>query len=174
MKKIYILLMHTNTIPARLIQKVTNYKYSHVGIALQKDCNVIYSFGRKKLHSFLDAGFCVEYKDGEFFKTFHKTMCTIYEVPVTEEQYEKVKDIIHVMLLHSSQYQYDFIGIVLRFFGIPLTFKNKYVCSYFVASVLQKAKIYQFQKRVCFIKPKDFENLRGFREIYTGRYLQYQ
>ena len=106
MKKIYILLMHTNTIPAKLIRKVTNYKYSHVGIALQKDCNVIYSFGRKKLHSFLDAGFCAEYKDGEFFKTFHKTMCTSYEVPVTEEQYERVKDIIHAMLLHSSQYQY--------------------------------------------------------------------
>lgn len=44
MKKIYILLMHTNTIPAKIIKFVTRYEYSHVGISLEKNCNTIYSF----------------------------------------------------------------------------------------------------------------------------------
>ena len=174
MKKIYVLLMHTNTIPAKLIKTVTNYKYSHVGISLERNCNIIYSFGRKKLHSIFDAGFSIEYKDGEFFKTFNKTMCTIYEVIITNKQYEEVKRIIQIMASNKKLYQYDILWLVFRFFGIPITFKNKYVCSFFVAYILERAKIYRFQKKVCLVRPKDFENLTGFHEIYTGRYMLYQ
>lgn len=36
MKKIYILLMHTNTMPARLIRAITRYEYSHVAISLDE------------------------------------------------------------------------------------------------------------------------------------------
>ena len=88
MKKIYILLMHTHTIPAKIIKTVTNYEYSHVGICLDKDCSAIYSFGRRHLHFIFDAGFLIEYKDGDFFKTFNKTKCKIYEVKVTDKQYD--------------------------------------------------------------------------------------
>ncbi len=174
MKKIYILLMHTRTIPARIIRKVTNYEYSHVGICLDKDCNAIYSFGRKHLHYVLDAGFLVEYKDGEFFKTFNKTKCKIYEVEVTNKQYNEVKKILNDMLNNNEKYKYDFFGIIPRYFGIPITIKNRYVCSYFVASILEKANIHNFEKDVCFVNPKDFENIQGFNEIYSGNYTNYK
>lgn len=55
-----------------------------------------------------------------------------------------------------------------------MTSKNRYVCSYFVADVLQKAEIYNFNKKVCFIKPKDFEKLSILNEIYTGKYSLYK
>lgn len=173
MKKIYILLMHTKTIPARIIKTITEYGYSHVGLSLEKDCNVIYSFGRRQVCSILNAGFSIESKNGDFFKKFNKTICKIYEIEVTDEQYEEVKRIINIMIRNTNQYKYDYIGIVLRFFGIPVTLKNKYVCSYFVASVLEKAKIYRFRKKTCFIQPKDFSRLPRLREIYSGRYLAY-
>lgn len=173
MKKIYILLMHTNTIPARIIKTVTKYEYSHVAFALDEDCDTIYSFGRKKLHSILDSGFVIEHRNGDFFRTFNKTVCSIYEVQVTDIQYERVKEIIKTMKENSKNYKYDFVGIVLRYFGIPLTFKNRYVCSYFVASVLEKAQIHIFNKKTCLVKPKDFSNVEGFNEIYRGKYLLY-
>lgn len=77
------------------------------------------------------------------------------------------------MKLESNNYKYDFLGIALRFFHIPITFKNKYVCSYFVADVLEKSNIYKFTKKAYFIRPKDFENLQGFNKIYEGRYIDY-
>ena len=40
--------MHTYTIPSRLIKRITNYEYSHIAISLDRNCNTIYSFGRKK------------------------------------------------------------------------------------------------------------------------------
>lgn len=174
MKKIYILLMHTNTIPAKIIRFATRYEYSHVGISLEKSCNTIYSFGRRKFNSILNAGFCVEYKDGKFFEKFNKTMCRIYEVEITEEQYENIKKLINKMKSNMNDYKYDYVGIVTRFLGIPIISKNKYVCSYFVATLLQKANVCKFSKKTCFVRPKDFENIKGFNEIYTGSYLAYK
>lgn len=174
MKKIYILLMHTNTIPAKIIKFVTRYEYSHVGISLQKDCNIIYSFGRRKFNSILNAGFCIEYKDGKFFEKFNKTMCRIYEVEVTDKQYEDIEKIINKMKLNMNEYKYDYIGIVARFLGIPIILKHKYVCSYFVATILQKTNVCKFDKKTCFIRPKDFENIKGFNNIYTGSYMLYK
>ena len=51
--KIYIIQMHTYTIPSRLIKRITNYEYSHIAISLDRNCNTIYSFGRKKYTSFI-------------------------------------------------------------------------------------------------------------------------
>ena len=174
MKKIYILLMNTNTLPSKLIKFITRYEYSHVGISLEKNCNIIYSFGRKKLHSILNGGFTIEYKDGKFFNRFNKTKCKIYEVNINDEQYKNVKNILNNMESNIDDYKYDFLGIIPRFFGIPVVIKHRYVCSYFVAFVLEKAKICNFNKKVCLTVPKDFENLKEFNEIYTGNYKLYK
>ena len=116
MKKIYILLMHTKTIPSKIVRFFTRYKYSHVAMSLDKSCEVTYSFGRRKLNSILNGGFNILNKEGEFFKKFNRTECKIYEVDVTEEQYKKVVDIIENMIKEQDKYKYDFIGIIPRFF----------------------------------------------------------
>ena len=147
-----------------------------MAISLERECNVIYSFGRKSLYNILNGGFCIETKDGEFFKKFNKTTCKIYELSITEEQYEEVIKIIKNMELNIDDYKYDFLGIVPRFLSIPIKFENKFVCSYFAAHVLEQANIYNFEKDTCMVIPRDFERLEDLNEsseIYTGSYLQY-
>ena len=173
MKKIYILLMHTNTIPANLIRFFTRYRYSHVAISFNKECNILYSFGRRKPHSIINAGFTKEYKNGEFFKYFNKTECKIYELEITEEQYEKFNAIIENMKLNEEKYKYDILGIFPRYFGIPVTRENKFVCSYFAAHALEKANICKFNKEACLVKPQDFEEINSLKEIYKGYYNLY-
>lgn len=172
--KIYILQMHTRTMPARLIKSFTNYKYSHIAISFDKSCETIYSFGRKKLNSIFNSGFIRENKMGPFFKKFSETICRIYELEVTKEQYENLQKIISEMEKSSEDYKYDFIGVVLRFFMIPISFKNKYVCSYFVADIIEKANIHKFNKKTFFITPKDFEEIKEMKEIYSGKYATYK
>lgn len=173
MKKIYVLLMHTNTLPSKLVKTFTRYEYSHVAISLDETCNTIYSFGRKNLHSILDGGFSIENRNGEFFTFFDKTKCRIYEVAISDRQYLKLASIIEYMKKHKEEYKYDFAGIVFRFFRLPITFKRKYVCSYFIAYLLEQCKIYNFNKKTCFIKPQDFEGLEGFNEVYRGKFCLY-
>ena len=100
--------MHTYTIPSRLIKRITNYEYSHIAISLDRNCNTIYSFGRKKYTSFINGGFSVEHKSGEFFSKFKDTICRIYELDVTIEQYNALKKIINYdikiyLLLYNLQ-----------------------------------------------------------------------
>ena len=174
MKKIYIIQMHTKTMPSRIVKLFTRYKYSHVAISFNKNCDYIYSFGRRSLRSFLYGGFTMQDKNGEFFKKYNKTKCRVYEVSVTNEQYNELIKIIKYMKKNKYDYGYDYLGIVLRFLKIPVTFKKKYVCSYFVAELLKEAKVYEFDKDTCFVKPKDFENIDIFDLIYTGDYALYR
>lgn len=129
--KIYIIQMHTYTIPSRLIKTITNYEYSHIAISLDRNCNTIYSFGRKKYTSFINGGFSVEHKSGEFFSKFKDTTCRIYELDVTIEQYNALKKIINYMKKNRESYKYDYIGVFLRYIKVPVRFKDKYVCSFF-------------------------------------------
>ena len=152
---------------------ITRYQYSHVAISLNKECDVLYSFGRRKTNSILSGGLSIQEKTGEFFTKFNKTESEIYEIAVTDNQYEDTKKVLQYMEKNINIYKYDFFGIILRFFKIPITFKNRYVCSYFVAEVLEKSNIYKFDKQACLVKPKDFENLKGAKKIYSGPYNLY-
>lgn len=172
-KKIYLLLMHTNTIPSRLVKLFTKYEYSHVSISLDKNCYIVYSFGRRHVNSVLNGGLSIERKDGEFFNKFNQAICRIYEKEVTVEQYKFIENRLNEMEQNIDSYKYDFIGIIPRFFHIPITLKNRYVCSYFIAELLEDSGIFHFEKPNCLMKPKDFENLEGFVEIYRGKYTSY-
>lgn len=171
--KIYIIQMHTNTLPARIIKMFTRYEYSHIAISLDKSCDRIYSFGRKKLNNFLNGGFVVQERQGEFFKKFKNTKCRIYELEVSHEQYNSVESKLYEMEQRSREYKYDFWGIGMRLLKIPVTFKNKYVCSYFVAELLETSGICTFGKQVCLTVPKDFEQIKGANKIYEGRYVNW-
>ena len=174
MKKIYVVQMSTNTVPARIVSLFTMYKYSHIAISFDKSCDVLYSFGRRNLYLALDGGFTIEKKNGKFFKKFNKTKCRVYEASVTDSQYDYLYNVISCMKNNQDSYKYDFLGIILRYIGVPITFKNKYVCSYFVAKLLNDSDICVFDKDICFVKPKDFEKIDCLNLIYNGKYLLYR
>ena len=169
---IYIIQMHTKTVPARFVKLMTRYRYSHVGICLEKDCDTIYSFGRRSLRNILNGGFVEEERKGAFFQKFHKTACRIYELEVNKEQYQSVKEQLAYIKEHQDEYKYDFVDAVLRNFWIPISFNKSYVCSQFVAEVLSRAGILKFDKKICMIRPKDFAK-QDWKEIYTGKYTLY-
>ena len=173
MNKIYILLMQTNTLVEKSIRVFTRYKYGHVAISLDKSCNTIYSFGRRRVHTILFGGFTEEKKDGAFYSYFNKSRCKIYELEVTDEQFGNVEEIINEMKRNYKKYKYDYVGIILRYFRIPIKFKNKFVCTTFVASVLEKTNIYKFKKNIHFVRPKDIEEIDNLKEVYNGLYKDY-
>lgn len=174
MKKVYIVLMHTKTLPARFIKFFTGYAYTHVGLSLDESCEEIYSFGRKQIHSFLKSGFTKEKKNGAFFQKFRHTRCQIYEIKTSDNCYETLKNNLIHMELHKDLYKYDFLGIFLRYFKIPYFKENYFVCSYFVAKVLVDAEILHFAKEPYFVEPKDFSKFTELKKIYEGKYISYQ
>ena len=72
MKKIYVILLHTNTIPSKLVRFFTRYKYSHAAISLSRNCDILYSFGRKKIDSIFNGGFVIQKNKMIFLKNLIK------------------------------------------------------------------------------------------------------
>ncbi len=167
---VYIIQMHTGTLPARFVKLMTRYSYSHVGICLSEECDRIYTFGRKRLRNFLDAGLVVQKPSDRFFEVFHRTRCRIFKLEVSDRQYNRLRNNLEQMLSRSEDYKYDFLGAFLRYFKIRVSFERRYVCSQFVAEMLENAEIYKFDKMPSFAVPKDFENIADAVEIYKGRY----
>ena len=174
MRNIYIIQMDTKTIPSKIVSLFTMCKYGHVAISFNRNCDYIYSFGRRNLCSIINGGFIMESKTGKFFKKFKDTECRIYEIEVTDRQYNDLIKIIRYIKKNSDNYRYDYLGLILRYFKIPITFKNKYVCSYFVASLLEGANIYYFDKEIFNVTPKDFSKISGLNLIYTGKYVMHK
>lgn len=174
MKQIYILLMHTHTRVSEFVRFMTRYPYSHVAISFDDGCDTLYSFGRRRVSSFLDGGFCVEQRDGEFFRVFPRADCIVYRAVVTDAQYAAARELVSGMERVQERYKYDFIGTGLRFLGFPVRFRDRYVCSYFVAYILEAAGIHHFARRVWLVNPRDFYALDGFEEIYRGKYLAWK
>ncbi|MBE6138735.1 MAG: hypothetical protein E7173_03205 [Firmicutes bacterium] len=168
MKDIYVLQMHTGTIPGVIIKFFTRYKYSHVLLSMDSSLSKMYSFGRKNIYNPLNAGFVIEDINGEFFNRFHKTQCRIYKITINEEQYLKLSNILNEFETNKDVYRYDIIGLIFKYFFIPIKRKNHYVCSQFVAEVLTQSNIAEFDKSISLVRPKDFEKLFGDNEIYSG------
>lgn len=168
MKDIYILQMHTGTIPSIIIKFFTGYKYSHVLLSLDNSLTKMYSFGRKQLFNPLNAGLVIENIDGEFFKHFKKTQCRIYKLTISNKQYDKLKNILSKFEKNINEYKYDIIGLIFKCISIPIKREKHYVCSQFVAEVLSEAKIYQFNKPTSLVKPKDFETINNTENIFSG------
>ena len=174
MKHIYIILTSSNTVPDRLIKRLTNFRYGHVALSMNRDCKTVYSFGRRKPRNPFNGGFVIEQQDGPFYKLFNETECLIYELPVSEEQYLKLNCILDTIAYHGHSYNYDFLGIVLRYFHIPVSFKKKYVCSFFIARLLRCAGIYEFSIPDFYVRPEHFTLIPDATVIYQGKYTDYR
>lgn len=162
--------MNTGTLLSKTIRFVTRYKYSHVVLSLDNSFKKLYSFGRKKVHNFLDAGFVTYGVDSDFFKVFDNTECVVYEVKISEERYEALKQVLAIFEEHSELYHYDIKGLLLRYFYPSVDEREYYyVCSQFVASVLENAEVHHFDKPPKFVKPHDFTQIPDAEKIYEGR-----
>ena len=98
--------------------------------------------------------------------------CRIYKLTITNQQHDKLKEILDSFENNQDQYKYDIIGLLLKYFYIPLKRDKYYVCSQFVAEVLKDAEIYQFNKPISLIRPKDFEKISISEEVYSGFLLE--
>lgn len=171
MKKIYIVLTHTGTALSKIIKNYTKDEFSHVSISLDSELKEMYSFGRLNPYNPFWGGFVHEGINSGTFKRFKKTVCRIYALDVTEEQYDNVKGIIEY-IKHSKQlYNFNVIGLFAVGFNMKISFENSFYCAEFVKYVIEKANIDMNLPTI--IKPEDFKNVNGLQEIYSGFFRKY-
>lgn len=172
-KSLYIALTQTGTILSRIVKIVTRDKYNHVSISTSPDLGDLYSFGRKNPYNPFKAGFVKESPTTGTFSRFRKTDALIIELPVTEEQYKRVKSELEYMYEHKENYHYNYRGLFLAYFGKVRYKRNTFYCSEFAQSILRKNGLGLKKGESELVCPNDFVNIAGGRIIYIGKMIDY-
>lgn len=173
MRKIYIVLAHTGTILSRIIRMWTGDEYTHASIALDEELNEMYSFGRKNAYIAFIGGFVREGIKFGTFKRFYKSEIGVYELEVTEEQYNKVCETIKYIKDHKDEYRFNIWGLVLVAFNKKRNVEKIYYCAEFVKDVLKESGI-DISGLPEVIQPEHFKNLKNSKLIYKGLFKEYK
>lgn len=173
-RHIYVLLSRTHTMPARLIRLFTGEPYSHTSIGLDIELKSLYSFARKHIHNPFDCGFIDEDIETGIFGMDKNIYCSVYEIPVTEEQYQIIQQEINVFIKNREIYKYNYTGLGRVIFGRNVEDGKHFFCSQFVSHIIYKSGIRLFSKENGLIRPYDFHIRLKDKRIYKGRLSEYR
>lgn len=165
-KKIYIVLTYSGTVLSKIIRAYTGEDYSHVSIALDKDLEEMYSFGRLNPYNPLHAGFVHEELLSGTFNRFKRTTTEILSIAVSDSQYEEIKQILEDFKANAETYHFNIIGLFAVGFNLKYTRKNYYYCAEFVKYVIERAKLNLELPEI--VKPMDFYKLDKMNLEYKG------
>ena len=91
MKKIYVLLTKTGTVPSKIIGKLSRARFSHASLSIDNEFTDMFSFGRKGMKVF-PGGFAKENLRTRVLKKYENCPCEVISMEVTDENYEKIKN----------------------------------------------------------------------------------
>ena len=86
-----MVLTQTGTLPSRTLKLYTRDPYNHISIGFDRNLDVLFSFGRKKLNNPLNGGFVQEGINKGLYSIFKGTICCVYKVEVTDEEFANLK-----------------------------------------------------------------------------------
>lgn len=172
-KNIYIMLSQTGTNCAKILQLFTHAPYNHASISLDENLNSLYSFARQNLYMPLIGGFVKEDINEGVYRLFDDTLCQIYRISISEQQYLTLQKSIYDFERNKNRYSYNFVGLVAMLFNIPHHRPHHYVCSQFVAYVLQESNSVELKKHFSLMRPQDFPLLPGADLVYSGKLTDY-
>lgn len=173
MPEVYIVTSQTGTKFSRFLRLFNRATYNHASIAMDHNLDELYSFGRQCLWMPIACGFVRERPDRGVYRRYPNTQCAVYRITVTGEQYFRLREAINRFEEEEWTYRYNFLGLLAIFAGIPFHRSHHFVCSQFVAYVLQESDIWNPEKDVSLIRPQDFSSLPGAQLVYQGSISDY-
>ena len=169
---VYVALTCTGTGIAKAIRVVTRKPYSHASLSLDASLAELYSFSRNYRPIPLPANFNTEIVGVGTLGKFTSIPCEIYAVHLTDEQFAHFKELISYFCTYRKQYSYSIMGLFFVQFQRMRKLHNKFVCSQFVAYVLEQCGV-TLNKPACLYSPEDLRHLPDARLIYRGELNRY-
>lgn len=172
---LYIILTQTGTTTSRFFQSITHAPYNHASISLDRGMNEMYSFGRRRLYIQWIAGFIRENPNTHVFGRFPNTACEVIALPVSGDVYRRARAVIDLFIDEAPDYKYDILGLAARPLGIKFQRPHRYICSQFVATVLEMSGAWDLGGRdPYFTLPEDFRHIPGSEVVYRGTLRDWQ
>lgn len=169
-KRIYILLSKSTTFASMFIHYLTNKPYTHSSLSLVEDLSEMYSFCRIYPRLALPAGFAKENLYKGFYVIHPRIPCQLYEIEVTDIQYQMVQEALDSLYEKRRLFQYDvgLGGSIDYLLKKGHRVYNKRYCSWFIAELLGTLGIVSFDKPYSLVEPIDFSYLENCHLIFEG------
>ena len=172
MKKIYIVLIQSPTVPAKLMNFFKRNKYTHAALSLDEELRSMFSFGRHWTSYPCPCGFKQEnFNEGVYGKCADLPG-VVLELDVTDEQYEKAMVKLDEFILRSKHYKYNYLGVFANFFKVDYKHKNKFFCSEFVYYILYESGILDLGTSRVFVSPQELSTVSK-KVVYEGNLKTY-
>ena len=166
---VYITVCQTRTYIARFLRLVTRKPYNHVSLSTTPTLSEMYSFCRNNPWRPLPATFNKEEIGKGTFGRFSYIPCEIYRLKITNKQMQQLKQQLEYFKNNREKYSYNLIGLPLIFLHIAKNRKNKFVCSQFVAHIMEQSNIkLEISKPKSLYIPDDFRHIKSAELIYKG------
>lgn len=91
---------------------------------------------------------------------------------ISDEQYNRLNQIIHKVEATSQKYKFNFVGLVAVALHMKIQRRRAFYCAEFVKYAMKKAQIKNNLPDI--VKPEDFLNLENIRLEYKGALKQYK
>lgn len=169
---IFICVSQTGTNIAKAIKFFTRKPYNHVSVTDDPTFSVMYSFCRNRPRLPLPATFNQEFVGYGTLGKFEQIPCEIYSIPVSAEQKKRFYKKLRHFMEYRQSYSYNIIGMWAVLFQIDLRRKHKFVCSQFVAYVLEEIGI-ALPKPAALCSPEDLRYIPAATLVYRGELNTY-
>lgn len=136
-KHIYIMLSHTNTKIGKMIRLFSHFPYNHVSISTSASLSPLYSFARYRYDAALVGGF-VEESPLRYLFNGESTKIRIYDIILTEEQFQQFETILTTYKKNHQQYIYDSFYLFRK---DNCRSQYQHTCLSFVVSILKNLYI---------------------------------
>lgn len=167
MHHIDVIISETGTFVGKTIRFFTKSKYNHASFAIDEDFTKLYSFGRKRASSPLNAGFVIE-KASYFSLGREKDIAVkIFRIPITKNKLKKLKQKLE-LISYDNEYIYDLFSVILYPFSLSGPTYKAYYCSEFISYVLKKYTSIILTKPYYKYSPKDLNKLLTKHLWYEG------
>jgi inositol transport system substrate-binding protein len=140
---------------SKVVYYILGRGYSHAAISVDDAGETYYSFNFK--------GFRRE-RPRKHEAIVSKSIC--YKLSVSKQEYDRISEMIEEFQSKRFEWRYNLIGLLLSRIHISHRRHKYYYCSEFVAEMLERAKVYRFERSVAHYLPNRLE-----REIQTFRNL---
>lgn len=171
---VYIVISQTGTILSRIIKVLTHKEYNHASISLKDDLSIMYSFGRKHPYNPFLGRFVIESPNFGTFKRFSNTKILLLRVYMGEEEYQRLSDILNLMIENSKNYKYNYLGLYFAAINICHKSPNRYYCSEFVKELLVRSNVNGARELENIVHPMNFIGLPNAKEVYCGKLREYK
>lgn len=143
--------------------------YTHASLSFSPDLRRFYSFGRKYARFPLPMGFVEERPDSGYLGRHGELSCALLELIVEEPVFRKARSEAEQVAVWAKEYQYNFLGLLLRRMNLQRERPGYYFSCQFVGEVLERSGAVRLPKPAGLLYASDFEGMRELHCLYRGR-----